>query len=302
MFAIRSNAFSALRAGLVHGVRARAAAVVSCRPGKPPRLLHVVSEGPASGMLAWRATQSMLEKLPQKKAMVSAVLDASDYQLLLTENIELPPPERRAAVRWKIRDQINMAAEDAVIDCFELPESRGQPGMLQVIVASPSSVNDLEAIVTGASRELDVIDIPELALRNLIMHLPQDTSGSVFVLLGRSAVNILVSWMGVLFVARRLDVSLGLNVDQLALELQRSVQYYESQFDRAPVNEIVIGPDNQQARELAPLLAEACGLQCAVLDLPRILAMDPGVGPVDQPEMLLAIGAALRPTKEGPAS
>ena len=301
MFAFRSNAFSALRAGLVHGVRARAAAVVSCRPGKPPRLLHVVSEGPASGMLAWRATQSMLEKLPQKRALVSAVLDASDYQLLLTENIDLPPPERRAAVRWKIRDQISIAAQDAVIDCFELPESRGQPGMLQVIVASPSSVNDLEAIVTGASRELDVIDIPELALRNLIMHLPQDTSGSVFVLLGRSAVNILVSWMGVLFVARRLDVSLGLNVDQLALELQRSVQYYESQFDRAPVNEIVIGPDNQQARELAPLLAEACGLQCAVLDLPRILAMDPGIGPVDQPEMLLAIGAALRPTREGPA-
>jgi MSHA biogenesis protein MshI len=283
-------------------MRARAAAVVSCRPGKPPRLLHVVSEGPASGMLPWRATQAMLEKLPQKKAPVSAVLDSSDYQLLLTDNIDLPQEERRAAVRWKIRDQISMAAEEAVIDVFELPESRGQPGMLQVIVASPGSVNDLEAIVTGASRELDVIDIPELALRNLIMHLPQDTSGSVFVLLGRSAVNILVSWMGVLFVARRIDVSMGLNVEQLALELQRSVQYYESQFDRAPVNEIVIGPDNPQARDLAPQLAEACGLQCTVLDLPSILAMDPGMGPVDQPEMLLAIGAALRPTREGPAS
>ncbi len=300
MWALKSKSVATFRAGLVHGTRVRAAALVSRRPGTAPKLLHVLSEGPAKGLLAWRATQAMLEKLPRKKAVVSAVLDPTDYQLLLTDSMQLPPDELRAAVRWKIREQISTPAEDAVIDVFEMPESRGQPGMLHVIVALPSSINDLESIVKGSSRELDVIDIPELALRNLIMLLPQDVSGSVFVLLGRSAVNILVSWMGVVYVARRIDATLGLEVEQLALEVQRSVQFYESQFDRAPINEIVIGPANQRAHELAPLLAEACGLHCSVLDLASVLDLEPGIGAVDQPEMLLAIGAALRPTREGP--
>lgn len=300
MRVFKTKSFATLRAGVVHGTRARAAALVSRRAGQMPRLLQVLAEGPAKGVLAWRATQAMLEKLPHKKAAVSAVLDPTDYQLLLTDNMQLPADELRAAVRWKIREQISIPAEEAVIDVFQLPESRGQPGMLQVIVALPSSIEDLESIVTGSARELDVVDIPELALRNLIMLLPQDVSGAVFVLLGRNAVNILVSWMGVVYVARRIDATLGLEVEQLALEVQRSVQFYESQFDRAPINEIVVGPANDRARELTPQLAEACGLHCSVLDLASVLDLDPGLGPIDQPEMLLAIGAALRPTREGP--
>ena len=299
MFKFRPQAFATLRTGLVHTKPARAAAVVSRRSGKEPRLLHAVSQGRVSGVLSWRATQSMLETLPAKSGNVSALLDSSDYQIVMTEGLDLPRHELRAAMRWRIRELVSFPVDDAVIDVFQMPAIRGNKNLIQVIAAQPTGINDLEAIVGGARRELDVVDIPELALRNLMALTPQDTSGCALILLGRSAVHIVVTCQGVLCVARRIDFALGSESGQLALELQRSMQYYESQFDRPPIGEVLIGPDNDRARELAPQIAAATGLNSSVLDIRSFLPCEPGIEYLNEPEVVLAIGAALRPSALG---
>lgn len=296
-FAVRKK--STWRTGLVHTAATRAVAVVSRNAGEAPLLRHAAIAGRAKGMLAWRATQKLLEDIPRRKAPVSAVLDAADYQLLVTESPGLDADDTRAAVRWKIKDQIDFPADDAVIDTFQLPAARGNEGMLQVVVAQASCINELEAIVEGTACELDVVDIPELALRNLMALTPQDSSGCLFVLLGRGHIYILISCIGVLYVARRIDAALGAETEQLALEIQRSMQYYESQFDRAPINDILLGPANSTTRELAPRLAEACGVGCDVLNLGTLLRTEPGVAAVEQPELLLAVCAALRYSNTG---
>jgi MSHA biogenesis protein MshI len=287
------------RTGLVHTAATRAIAVVSRRPGEAPILRHAAVAGRAKGVLAWRATQKLLEQMPRRKSPVSAVLDAIDYQLLVTESPGLGADDTRAAVRWMIKDQIDFPAEEAVVDTFQLPAARGNEGMLQVVVSQASCISELEAIVDGTACDLDVIDIPELALRNLMALTPQDSSGCLFVLLGRGHIFILISCLGVLYVARRIDAALGADADQLALEIQRSMQYYESQFDRAPINEILLGPANEATRALAPRLAEACGAGCEALALSALLRTDPGVIAVEQPELLLAVSAALRHSTTG---
>jgi MSHA biogenesis protein MshI len=302
MLGFRSPGSTHIRTGLVHGTATRAAAVVQRRDGRGPALIHAAFAGRAKGMLAWRATQLMLQSTPRRKSAVSMVLDAADYQLLLTESLDLPPDELRAAIRWKIRDQIAFPAEEAVIDTFQLPAVRGASSMLQVVVTPPASIAELETIVRDTSRELDVIDIPELALRNLMTLMPQDSTGCLFVMLGRATVYILISCLGTLHVVRRIDAALGADADMLALDIQRSMQYYESQFDRAPINEIVLGPDNEQARAMAPRLAEACGVGCEVIDVRRLLECDAAVTAIDQPETLLAVAAALRPSTQGPSA
>jgi MSHA biogenesis protein MshI len=302
MFKLRTQAFVTLRTGLVHGKQNRALAVVSRRAGKGPRLVHVASEGRVKGMLSWRASQLLLERLPYKKFNVSAVLDPSDYQLVMTEGVELPPDELRAAMRWRIRDLVSFPVEDAVVDVFRLPVIRGSENMVQVVAAPTTAITEVESILEGANKPLDVIDIPELALRNLMLLMPQDQTGCAFMLLGRSAINILVTCQGVLYVARRIELGFGTETDQLSTELQRSMQYYESQFDRAPITDVVIGPDNERARELAPALTANTGLNCQVLDLSAILPCEPGLGPVDQPDVLVAVGAALRPSASGLAA
>ena len=299
MFKFRPRAFAALRTGLVHTKPARAAAVVSRRSAKEPRLLQVVSQGRVAGVLSWRATQALLESLPAKSGNVSALLDSADYQIVMTEGLDLPRQELRAAMRWRIKDLVSFPLDDAVIDVFQMPAIRGNKNLLQVIAAQPTGINDLEAIVGGARRELDVVDIPELALRNLMALMPQDAAGCALILLGRSAVHIIVTCQGVLCVARRIDFALGSDAGQLALELQRSMQYYESQFDRPPIGEVVIGPDNKRATTMAPQIAAATGLNCSVLDIRSFLPCESGIEHLGEPEAVLAIGAALRATALG---
>ena len=299
MFKFRTQAFATLRTGLVHGKQGRALAVVSRRAGKGPRLLHVASEGRVKGVLSWRASQLLLDRLEFKKYSVSAVLDPSEYQLVMTEGLDLPPDELRSAMRWRIKDLVSFPVDDAIVDVFRLPVIRGSENLLQVVAAPPAAINEIESIVQGANKPLDVIDIPELALRNLMLLMPQDQLGCAFMLLGRSAINILVTCQGVLYVARRIELGFGIEADQLSTELQRSMQYYESQFDRAPITDVVIGPDNAHARELAPVLTANTGLNCQVLNLASILPCESGVGPFDQADVLVAVGAALRPSPSG---
>ena len=297
MFGWKSLTADLLRTGLVHSRPARAAAVVQRPASGPPVLLHAAFEAHTSGERGERATQALLARLPKRRCPIAAVLDAADYQIIATEPLDLPPAELREAVRWRIRERSSVPAEHAVLDCFSLPAARGSATSLQVVVAPPASIDALASIASLAARELRVIDIQELALRNLMALLPQDRLGCAFVFRGRSTINILISCAGVLYVTRRIDAGLRGGGTQLALEIQRSLQYYESQFDRAPIGEIVIGPDCAEARALVPEIASASGLQVHVLDLGSVMQFAPDIGTVTEPELLLAIGAALRPAE-----
>jgi MSHA biogenesis protein MshI len=299
MFKFRNRAATQWRTGVVHTKPARAAAIVARKLDQAPKLLQVAVSGRPQGVLAWRATQALLEGLPHRRAPVSAVLDPAEYQLLLSEKLDLPAEELRAALRWRIREQLTTPIDDTVIDVFHLPEQRGNERVTQVVATSQTSINELEAIVHGAKRRLDVVDIPELALRNLMVLMPQDATGCALILLGRTAINILITCQGVLFVARRIDPALVGDAEQLSLQLQRSLQYYESQFDRPGINELVLAPACDRARELAPQIAQATGLSCDVIDVPAFLPCEGDPGPLDQPEALLAVGAALRSSAQG---
>jgi MSHA biogenesis protein MshI len=295
MLGLRSQSAKLLRTGLLHGVSARAAALVSHVEGDRPQLLQAVFEARNGSAAPSRGTQQMLQRLRGTHSPVAAVLGATDYQIVSSAVPDLPPEEQREALRWRIRDQVSIPAETAVIDCFALPATRGAGASLQVIVAPPAAIDAIEAVVRGARRTLGSVDIEELALRNLMTQLPQEAYGCALVFIGRGAINILVSCAGVLYLSRRLDASLRNDGTQLALELQRSLQYYESQFDRAPVVEAIIGPDGDAARVLAPEIAAASGLQVKLLELGACLDLAPGVAALNEPELLLAIGAALRP-------
>lgn len=302
MFSFHRRASETSRTAIVHSNVARAVAVVTRRAGVAPRLVHAVAEGRPKSGLAWRATQAMLQSVPTRSGKVSAVLPPTEYQMMLIEAPSVPDSELRDALRWKVRDQISTPIEQSVIDVFRLPEIRGQSNLVQVVVTTSAVVEEIEAIVKGADRGLDVIDIPELALRNLTRLLPQDDLGCVLLLISRGTLHILLTVQGVLYVARRVELTHGGAGDQVAVELQRSLQYYESQFDRPPISDVLIGPEGDATDELAAELSVATGLNCTALKLDQVLQIGPGIARIEQPELLLAVGAALRPAAMGVAA
>ena len=86
----------------------------------------------------------------------------------------------------------------------------------------------------------------------------------------------------------------GVDAGTVALELQRSLDYYESHYDQPPIGEVLIAPAGPRAEALASALAQETGLRARALELADLV--DVRTPPAEPPgsTALLAIGAALR--------
>jgi MSHA biogenesis protein MshI len=231
------------------------------------------------------------------RGALSGVLDGADYELLQVETPDVLPAELKAAVRWRLKDAIDFPLEDAVVDVFDIPEPARRTGskMIYAIAARRQSIEHQVSVMKTAARRLDVIDIPELALRNLAALLPEAAAGLALLWVDEKSAQVLVIKQSTLYLARRVQFvgdSIGA-VDAIALELQRSMDYFESHYDLAPLGHLIIGPRDDLAARLGQSLAKETSLRIQSIDLKAALELAPGLDPSDR-RSLLAIGAALR--------
>ncbi len=231
-----------------------------------------------------------------------AVLEPGDYQLLQVEAPAVPPEELRAAVRWQVRDLLDYHIDDAVIDVFDVPgdERPGRP--MYVVAARAADVQAVVDLAHEAELELEAIDIAELALRNVAACMPEADRGLALVRLRAAEGMILIVREGALHLARNVEfgsASLaadgpGASHERLALEVQRSLDYYDSAFRQAPVTRVVVAPFEGDARGLAEHLHASLGLTAETLDLDEILTPAEPVPAEVQARALEAVGGALR--------
>ena len=106
------------------------------------------------------------------------------------------------------------------------------------------------SLVKPRVRGFDCVDIPEMCLRNVAALLPQDEQGVALIALSDTFAQLTLTCRGILYLARRIDLgrrapgssgeaAAEVDVPSLALELQRSLDYYESHFDRPAITEVV---------------------------------------------------------------
>ena len=232
-----------------------------------------------------------------------AVLEPGDYQLLQVEAPAVPPEELRAAVRWQVRDLLDYHVDDAVIDVFDVPgdERPGRP--MYVVAARAADVQAVVDLAREAELELEAIDIAELALRNVAACMPAAERGLALVRLRAAEGLILIVRAGALQLARNVEFGAaslsapgggGALHDSLALEVQRSLDYYDSTFRQAPVTRVVVAPFEGDAQGLAEHLHASLGLDSDVMDLNEILTPAEPVAPQVQARALEAVGGALR--------
>jgi MSHA biogenesis protein MshI len=235
---------------------------------------------------------------------VGTVLDAADYQLLLVESPDVLAAELKAAVRWRLKDIIDFPVEDAIVDVFGIPEPVRRTGakMMYAIAAKRQAIQEHLLTVKAVTPRFDVIDIPELALRNLASQLPEAESGLILLWLNEQSAQLLVFKGSTLYLARTVQftqhrgpsASTGVpDVDAIALELQRSTDYFESHYEQSPISHLIIAPHNDHADMLARELAEQTSMRIQTIDLARALTVVPEVN-IASRSTLLAIGAAMR--------
>lgn len=236
---------------------------------------------------------------------VTTLLDRKDYHLLLVEAPDVRPDELRAAVRWRIKDLIGFHVDDAVIDVFEIPDQRhaNRNRMMYAIAARARRVTERAELVEAAGLSAEVVDIPEMAIRNLAMLIPEENRGLALIHLDDTGGIITISRQGTLYLTRRLDTTAGeIQLAQGAqltalcegvlLEAQRSLDYYESHFPHGPVAAIAMTP-TAAATPLTQYLPQQLETPVLTPALEELLEFDEPPGALDGND-LLAIGAALR--------
>jgi len=221
---------------------------------------------------------NFVEKQKIAKRLCHLILSSKDYQLLLVEAPEVPAEELRDAVKWRIKDLISMPVEQAVIDVFELPSdaSRSSKKMLYAVVSELSRIHQLIDMVNASGLTLASIDIGEMAMRNIAQVLQGSGSndrgvGIVRVVAGGGSVSLYKE--GNLYLSRQFQLNYSggllddLPTDALALEVQRSLDYYERQMGMTPPGALYMCGENVSADKITLDFTRSLTVPARMLDL-----------------------------------
>ena len=250
------------------------------------------------------SAERLREQVDSPRRPVSLVMADRHYQLLLVEAPRVEPSELRAAVRWKVKNLIDFHIDDAVIDVFEIPGQQNRPAgqaMMYVIAARAREIRQRIDLCEAADLNLQVIDVTEMALRNLAAQLEQDVRGVGMLYLDHDHGIITLTRQSNLYLSRRLDVGFDAlatafdeSLDQITLEIQRSLDYYDSHFGQPALAALRVVPGFEQQAALAAALAENLNLDTAVYDLDQAIDCQASLAEDAPPALALAIGGALR--------
>ncbi|WP_159672531.1 hypothetical protein [Andreprevotia sp. IGB-42] len=251
-----------------------------------------------------------LQQLRTGKDKVTTLLDPGQYRLLQIDTPNAAPDELRTAVKWRIKDMLDRHIDDITIDVIDIPISREvvRTPMLMVVAANNDAIQSRIKVLRDASIPLDVIDIPELGLRNVAALLEKPGQAVGMVWFGNGQGLLLVVHHGELFMWRNLETGSGRYgiasdhdsyVDRTVREIVRTLDHVDRHFSELSLSHLAI----LSAEDSADLVA---GLE-RTLDLPIELAHPATLidgleeqlpDPVQQMALLPLIGAALRVTDD----
>lgn len=239
----------------------------------------------------------------------TALLAPSEYQMLMVEAPAVPANELKTAVRWKIKDSLNYHVEDATIDVLPIPAGKSiseSAKSIYVIAASNATIKKYVALFDQEKIELDVIDIPELAQRNIASLLERGDQALAMLAFGDNGGLMTFTAGGELYLSRLIEISASQLQDaneslrrqyreRVEFELQRSLDYFDSQFGHMSVDRVLVCvPDNTG---LVEFLSTAVDVKIERLDLSQVLDIS-AVPTLADSEFaayaLPSLGAALR--------
>ena len=197
------------------------------------------------------ALKRVVRELDARGLPVVGALQHSSYSLVQLEAPELESDELREAMRWRVKDLIDFPVDEAVIDVFHLPESRrpGAPGLIYVVVAKSSEVEALGGLLVEAGLRIEAIDIVEMSIRNLAMHLDKPGRPRAYLNMQPGQTIIEIVDDSQVYLSRRVlqdydadaDAEiLRAQMENLALEVQRSLDYFESQYALGPADQLSV--------------------------------------------------------------
>ncbi len=258
-------------------------------------------------------TSAALEKIVREMHLgafqFTTLLAADEYQILMVDAPNVPVDELKTAIRYRIKDSLNYHVDDATVDVLQIPGNKNggnRPQSLYAIAASNDTIQKRIALFEKAKINLSVIDIPEMAQRNIATL--YETAGRGLALLAFDERGGLLTFTcdGELYLSRRLEITSGQlqdvsedlrrqYFDRVELEVQRSLDYFDRQFHQISLSRMLVSAPAGVG--MVQLLADNLGLPVEALDLSQVMDISAAPALLESEfvtEALPALGAALR--------
>ncbi|HET6720816.1 MAG TPA: hypothetical protein VFH22_14275 [Rhodocyclaceae bacterium] len=242
---------------------------------------------------------------------LGTLLVAGEYSLVQIEAPELADrDELKEALRWKVKDMVDFPVDQATLDFFDLPQdgaATGRGRQIFVVVAKNEVLRPKIELFQDARLKLAVIDIPEMGLRNIARLFETQLRGLVLLNFTPLGGILIFTFRGELCAVRRIEITLEQLetaedgrltelFDRVALEVQRSVDNFERQFNSITLSRLVTA-EMQSVPGLLDYLRGYLSIKVEPLDLAEVLDF-PAVPELRntrrQAELMPVIGAALR--------
>lgn len=225
------------------------------------------------------------------------------YQIFQIDRPQVSEQELRQALKWAVKDQVP-GQDELVVDYIDLPAQAAGPEKVNVVALPEGDVVDVCTGIKDANLIIQSIGVAELATCDLLL----DSDEAVMTLVQQAGYDICLNIVkrGQLYFSRRLrgyenlstfnqqELQMGVG-DNLSVEIQRSMDYFESQLRQAPVKRILLGIESDVIEQFADLMQQLTFMPVEPFIPPNVNRGSVGfVG-----EYLPSLGAAMAQTKSG---
>nr|WP_307722114.1 agglutinin biogenesis protein MshI [Duganella callida] len=264
---------------------------------------------PSTAGLSSAALDGLNKELRASSFRCGTVLAGGEYQMLMVDAPNVPQDELKTAVRWRLKDMLDFHIDDATIDVLDIPvDSHGvaRNHSMFAIAARNSLIQSRQTVFSEAELNLTVIDIPEMAQRNISALLETEGRGLAMLSFDADGGLLTITYKAELYLSRRIDVTLAQllepdstrqqnQFDKITLELQRSLDHFDRQFSFVNVLKLVLAPTG--AEGLHEHLAANLYMPVEAMDLSDVFDLSNASDLRDvaqQQRFFLTLGAALR--------
>ncbi len=260
------------------------------------------------------ATKNLIADLGLARQHCSLLLAQGEYKLVHLEKPNVPANELIQALSWKLKDMIDYPIEQATIDVINIPadpNNKNRQSYVYAVAAKNELISDYIQRFKAVSKSgLEVIDIPELAQRNIAAFLEQENRGLAMLSINSTGGLLTFTSGGELYHARHIDIDTtqlqsenserkSKVFERLSLEIQRSLDSFEREFTYITTNRLVLAPFEGR-EDCYDYVKSHLNIQMDRLDLADVFEFEDRFELGDlamQANLLPVLGAALREGK-----
>ena len=252
-----------------------------------------------------RALKNYLSESGFEKMPTHVVLHPAMYDIYFVDRPEVDDSELDEAVKWKIKDLVDEPLKNLVVDAFGLPLDayRGAQKKVYAVTTQREALEDIVNTVKNAGAQLKSVNISELAVRNIVNLLHEDEGGAALLRMRNSSGTINLTDSGNLYLTRNIESGISMLessnpsrresvMDEMLLEIQRSLDYYDSQLGKGLIRNFLMAPTRLTDHKIDDYLSKNLGIKVHSLDVNEMFEVQETLSSELQGNCFAAIGAA----------